>query len=159
MTSGGILGGFVFTQALVLALAYTYSQDNRGRKVSFFIITLPVQWLPYAMLLMTMVMGGPGAALNQAMGLVAAHLYDFLTRLYPTFGGGRNYIVTPSIVRRWFGGDRPGPTSRGYGTAFTARPAIQPSNRGTSSGFSSGFGSGVSNIWGSRGQGQRLGGD
>lgn len=139
--------------ALTLALAYTYAQDNRGKKVTIFIITIPVKWLPYAMLLMTFVMGGPGMALQQATGLLAAHLYDFLTRIYPTFGDGRNYIQTPAMVQRWFGATRPNIAARGYGTAY--RPATQQPSRGTSSGF----GGGMSNIWGSRGAGRRLGGD
>ena len=137
--------------ALILGIAYTYSQDNRGKKVSFFVITFNVIWLPWAMLLMTFIMAGPGAALNQGAGLLAAHLYDFLTRLYPTFGGGRNYIRTPALVKRWFGADRPGSQARGYGTAFR-RPSQAP-GRGTSSGF------GFSSAWGTRGQGRRLGGD
>lgn len=103
------------------------------------------------MLLLTFIMGGPQAALEQGMGVVAAHLYDFLTRLYPTFGGGRNFIRTPQFVKRWFGADRRSVTARGYGTAF--RPGVQQPTRST--GFSSGF----SGVWGSRGQGRRLGGD
>ncbi len=168
ITAGGILGGAIFTQglmpisnshehsaklspALILAFAYTYSQDNKGKKVSFFIITFNVIWLPWAMLLLTFIMGGPNAALNQVAGLVAAHLYDFLTRLWPTFGGGKNYITTPNFVKRWFGADKPGFQHRGYGTAY--RPGSQVPGRGTSSGF------GFSAAWGPRGQGRRLGGD
>ncbi len=92
-------------------------------------------------------------ALQQATGLLAAHLYDFLTRLYPTFGGGRNYIRTPAMVQRWFGATRPSTAARGYGTAY--RPASQQPSQGTSSGLSRG----ISSIWGSRGAGRRLGGD
>ncbi|KAI9796224.1 MAG: hypothetical protein M1835_004486 [Candelina submexicana] len=159
VTNGLILHGVVFTQALTLALAYTYAQENRGRQITLFVITLPVQWLPYVMLLMTSVMGGPDAALGQATGLLAAHLYDFLTRLYPEFGGGRNFIQTPALVKRWFGGNQPGPaTTRSYGTAFAARSTSQQS-QDASSGSSSGMATGVSNIWGSRGAGRRLGGD
>lgn len=139
--------------AIVLGLAYTYSQDNKGKKVSFFIITFNVMWLPWAMLLLTFVTGGPEAAMMQGTGLLAAHLYDFLTRLWPTFGGGRNYIFTPRFVRQWFGGDRRNIQVKGYGTAI--RPGMpQQAARGTSSGFSS-----FTSQWGSRGQGRRLGGD
>ena len=153
-------GNFIFVlytilaltiSALILGLAYTYSQDNKNKKVSFFIITFNAMWLPWAMMLMTFIMAGPGAAMAQATGLVAAHLYDFLTRLYPTFRGGRNYVSTPRFVLRWFGGDRPNIQSRGYGAAF--RPAAQQPAQATTSGFS-----GFSSAW-SRGQGRRLGGD
>ena len=167
-TAGGLLGGMIFTQrkhsalpyvfrnvlifaALILAIAYTYAQENKGKKVSFFIVTFNVVWLPWVMLLMTLVMAGPGAVLQQATGIVAAHLYDFLTRLWPTFGGGRNYIITPAIVKQWFGADRPNIQARGYGTAY--RQAVPAPGRGTSSGF------GFSSAWGTRGQGRRLGGD
>ena len=139
--------------ALVLGLAYTYSQDNKGKKVSFFIITFNVMWLPWAMLLLTFVTGGPYAAMMQGTGLLAAHLYDFLTRLYPTFGGGKNYVFTPGFVKRWFGGDRRNIQVKGYGTAY--RPGMpQQAARGTSSGFG-----GFTSQWGTRGQGRRLGGD
>lgn len=140
--------------ALILGLAYTYAQDNRGKKVTFYIITFNVIFLPWAILLLTLVLGGPQAAMAQGTGLLAAHLYDFLTRLWPTFGGGRNYIFTPNFVKRWFGGDRPNINVRGYGTAYRQATAPPPS-RGTSSGL--GAFSGGS--WLGRGQGRRLGGD
>lgn len=140
--------------ALILGLAYTYAQDNRGKKVTFYIITFNVVFLPWAILLLTFVLGGPQAALAQGTGLLAAHLYDFLTRLWPTFGGGRNYVFTPNFVKRWFGGDRPNIKVKGYGTAYGPATA-QPPSRGTSSGL--GVFSGGS--WLGRGQGRRLGGD
>ncbi|MCJ1466911.1 hypothetical protein MMC07_005533 [Pseudocyphellaria aurata] len=155
LTAGGIFRYPVFLSALVLGLAYTYSQDNKGKKARFFIVTFNVIWLPWAMLLLTLVMGGPRAAMIQGTGLLAAHLYDFLTRLYPTFGGGRNYIFTPEFVKRWFGGDRPSVNVKGYGTAFVpAATAQRSSTRGTSTGIG-----GFSGTWGTRGQGRRLGGD
>lgn len=100
---------------------------------------------------MTFVMAGPNAVMNQATGIPAAHLYVFLTRLWPNFGGGKNYIITPAIVTRWFGGDRPNTQTRGYGTAY--RQAASAPDRGTSGGF------GFASAWGTRGQGRRLGGD
>ena len=93
-------------------------------------------------------MAGPHEAKIQLTGIIGAHMYDFLTRIYPTFGGGRNPIFTPRIVRRWFGGDKPNSGARGYGTAF--RPADDDARRGTTSGFAA---------WSGRGSGRRLGGD
>ncbi|KAL2038532.1 hypothetical protein N7G274_008871 [Stereocaulon virgatum] len=150
-TAGGILGGMVFTQALILGIAYTYAQDNKGKKATFFIISFNVMWLPWAMLLMTFVMAGTNSAMNPATGIVAARLCVFRPRLWPEFGGGKNYIFTPNIVQRWFGGDRPNIQGRGYGTAY--RQAAPAPGRGTSSGF------GFASAWGTRGQGRRLGGD
>ncbi|KAK2765913.1 hypothetical protein FQN54_007428 [Arachnomyces sp. PD_36] len=154
MLTAGYLGGMVFTSALILALVYTFAQENRGRKVTFFVVQIPVEFLPFAMLGMTLVMGSWEGALLESMGIVAAHLYDFLTRIYPAFGGGRNYITTPGFVRRWFARGQPRQTTRPHGTAFRAN---QPTTQGgeSSRGWSSGFG----NSWGGRGAGRRLGGD
>ena len=155
-TAGLILKSFVFTHALLLAFIYTYAQDNRGRKVHFIFFQIPAELLPWAMLGMTLMMGGTGAALQQGTGVLAAHIYDFLTRLYPTFQGGRNYIQTPGFVRQYFTSIRPTTTQRAYGTSFrpAAQQAQQPqtANRGWTSGFSSG-------AWSGRGTGHRLGGD
>jgi Derlin-2/3 len=143
----------VFTSALVLAFAYTSTQDERGQKATFFVITIPAQWTPYLMLLMTFVMAGPQAAKVQVTGLVAAHLHDFLTRIWPTFGGGRNLVPTPGFVRRMFQATEASVTNSSFGTAFA--PAQRPS--GSSSGSSTG---GVlPESWRSRGSGRRLGGD
>lgn len=150
LTAGCLLGRLIFTSALILAFIYTWAQDNRGRKVMFFVIQIPAEWLPFAMLAVTLVMHGWGSVMSQGTGILAAHLYDFLTRIYPTFGGGRNYITTPAFIQRIFDGHRA--TSRTYGTAY--RPG-QQSTQGSSSGWSSSFGS----SWSSRGPGRRLGGD
>ncbi|KAL8810611.1 MAG: hypothetical protein Q9223_006784 [Gallowayella weberi] len=138
---------------MILALAYTYSQDNRRKKVNFFIIQLEAKWLPWAMLLGALVLGGgPYGMIYQGTGLIAAHLYDFLTRLYPNFGGGRNYIQTPAFITRWFGGADQRTQHKGFGTAFA--PQSQQAAR-PASGFSTAF----SSPWSSRGQGRRLGSD
>jgi len=153
--AGLILQSFVFTQALLLAFIYTYAQDNRGRKVHFIFFQIPAELLPWAMLAMTLMMGGTSATLQQGSGLLAAHLYDFLTRLYPTMQGGRNYIQTPSFVRRYFTANRATTTQRAYGTSFRPPPQNQPSPS-SSRGWTSGF---TSNAWTGRGGGHRLGGD
>jgi len=132
--------------ALVIAIAYTYAQDNRGKKIKFFIITMDVKWLPYAMLFLNFIINGIPSTQVQAMGIPAAHLYDFLTRLWPAFGGGKNLLPTPAFVTRWFGGASP--TDRivvkKHATVFRPPPA-------TTSSYTGG--------WGSRGQGRRLGGE
>ena len=128
--------------------------------MTFFIITFKVKWLPYAMLAMTFVMASPTAALHQATGLLAAHLYEFLQRIWPEHGGGRNLVQTPAIVQRWFGADRPGPRARGYGTAFGAAPREQSSNSTGGRGQASGIRLGnASQAWARRGPGHRLGGE
>lgn len=158
MVGGLVLQSYIFTHALLLAFIYTYSQDNRGRKVHFIFFQIPAEFLPWAMLAMTIFTGGPNAALQQGSGLVAAHLYDFLTRLYPTFQGGRNYVQTPTFIRNIFATSTPTTTQRAYGTSFRPAQAQAPaaSTASASRGWTSGFSSGS---WSGRGTGHRLGGD
>lgn len=121
--AGGLLGSATFLHALTLGYAWTYAQDNPTRQVSFFIIQFDAKYLPIALLFMTLIMESPAAAITQATGLVAAHLYDFLTRIWPTFGGGKNYIYTPDTVKRWFGGVAGSTQARSYGSVTQGRPA------------------------------------
>jgi Derlin-2/3 len=137
----------IFTSALVLAFAYTATQDDRGMQASFFVITIPAQWIPYAMLLMTLVADSPQAAMIQGTGLIAAHLHDFLTRLWPMFGGGWNVLQTPAFLsRRLFVREK----RTGHGTAYAPRPA--PAAEASSSRV-------LPESWSNRGSGHRLGGD
>ncbi|KAL4868490.1 hypothetical protein BDV12DRAFT_185861 [Aspergillus spectabilis] len=141
----------VIMVTLILAFAYTYSQDNKGTKTMFFVVEIPTLLLPWARLALTFVMKGWYRASIELTGIVAAHLYDFLTRIYPTFGGGKNYIVTPAFLRRWFTRSLRGGQDRVYGRAY--RP---PNEDGDAS---SGWTSSVRNAWDSRGSGRRLGGN
>ncbi|KIW09537.1 uncharacterized protein PV09_00410 [Verruconis gallopava] len=142
---GKFLGGVFFLQPLILAYAYTFSQDNPHSNVTIYILTFPAKYLPYALIALTFVMDGPHAAKFQLGGLLAAHAYDFLTRIWPTFGGGSNWLKTPDFVKRWFiGSGRPTPQTRSYGTAFQPRQQAPASS-----------GSSWSNT---RGPGRRLGG-
>lgn len=143
----------VFTSALVLAFAYTSCQDDRGQKATFFIVTIPAQWIPYAMLLMTFVMAGPEAAKVQGTGLIAAHLHDFLTRLWPTFGGGRNLVPTPAFVKRMWQTTEATVAGRTYGTAFTPAQRTESTSSGVPAGGV------LPESWRNRGSGHRLGGD
>jgi Derlin-2/3 len=142
----------IFTSALVLAFAYTSTQDDRGQQATFFVITIPAQWIPYAMLLMALVMGGPHAAMVQGTGLVAAHLHDFLTRIWPRFGGGKNLLPTPILFKRWFSVRQ---RNTGYGTARRA-PGSSAAATSPAEGSSSGV---LPESWQNRGSGHRLGGD
>ncbi|KAK5112685.1 hypothetical protein LTR85_011196 [Meristemomyces frigidus] len=158
---GGVyLQGIMLLSPLTLALAYTYAQENPDRQLSYFIVTFSAKWLPYAMLAGTFVMSSPQEALLQATGLVAAHAYDFVTKIWPEHGGGQRYLVTPQIVQRWFA--QPGgiPQQRAFGTAYTGRAAatqnVPQQQAGGGGGWASGFSGGN---WGNRGQGRRLGGE
>jgi Derlin-2/3 len=153
-TAGGLLNSYTFLPALTLSYAYTFAQDSPTRQVSFFIVNFDAKFLPFALLFMTFIIDGPEPAAAQLTGLLAAHLYDFLTRIWPTFGGGKNYIHTPNFVKRWFGGTT-GVQNRSFGYV------VQGQGRATGSGAGapSAAASGVSNRWGSVGPGRRLGGE
>ncbi|CAI7642390.1 unnamed protein product [Penicillium glandicola] len=156
LTAGGYLGVSILQSPMIMAFVYTYSQMNRGTKTRFWFIDIPVVFLPYAILLVTMVRVGWYGALVDSMGIIAAHTYDFLTRIYPTFGGGRNFITVPGFVERYFTNHDTSSGYRGYGTASRApRPAEQPSSASTSGSSWSSWTS--SNSWNGRGAGRRLG--
>ncbi|KAF2669179.1 DER1-domain-containing protein [Microthyrium microscopicum] len=145
--SGGyLLGGAALMKALVVGLAYTFSQDNPDSNVTMFILTFPAKYLPYALLAISAVSGGYSSAFIELTGLVSAHLYDFLTRIWPTFGGGRNLVPTPSFVQNWFRPRGGTAEARSYGQFI--RPSSQEPPTANTSGWNSG-----------RGPGRRLGGE
>jgi len=143
LTANYLLGSIIFTGGLITAITYTYAQENRGKKIKFIVITMDVKWLPWANIFLNFVISGLEPTKIMIVGVPAAHLYDFLTRLWPAFGGGRSIIWTPSFISNIFGGPRRVTVAK-HGTIF--RPPTQ-----STSTYSSG--------WGSRGQGRRLGGE
>ena len=136
-----------------MSLCYTSVQDRRGEKSGFFFFTVPSQVVPYCLLLATLLMS-PEMVPLQISGLFAAHMYDFLTRIYPEFGGGPNLLPPPAFLSRFV--TAPRVVQRAYGTAFTRGSTGQAS--GTSTGSSTG-GSVLPDSWRTRGTGHRLGGD
>lgn len=136
-------------QPLILALTYTWSQENPNANATIFVLTFPAKYLPFVMLFITAVSVGIRGAYVQLSGLLAAHLFDFLTRIWPTFGGGRNLLPTPPIVKRWFTPANARVQIRGYGTAV--HPGATPAESAAAAareGWSD-----------TRGPGRRLGGD
>ncbi|KAH8177475.1 der1-like family protein [Sarocladium implicatum] len=139
----------VFCKALILAMCYTATQDQRGAKANFYFITIPAQLTPVCMILVNLLFpNGVYMMMLELEGLVAAHLYDFLTRLWPEFGGGRNLIPTPAFLSRLV--QTPRVLERGFGTA------VRP--QGPSTGRTTGASTGpLPDSWRTRGPGQRLG--
>ncbi|KAJ5693356.1 hypothetical protein N7462_002779 [Penicillium macrosclerotiorum] len=152
LTAGLFLNSAVHLHALTTGLCWTYAQDNRGTKVSFFMFSIPVIYLPWAMLVITMVRNGFFGAVIEFTGIIGAHLYDFHTRIYPAFGGGRNYISTPQFVRRFFSKHTPRSGYRGYGTAFHQPDQSASASQAQSSGTDA-----SDRNWGNWGSGRRLG--
>jgi Derlin-2/3 len=130
-----------------MALTYTASQDQRGVQANFFFFNVPAQAVPYCMLAMSLLMN-PMAIPMQVSGMVAAHLHDFLTRLWPEFGGGWNFLAPPGFVSYLV--QTPRALRRDYGTAIRAPTA------GSTTGASTG--PVLPDSWKTRGSGQRLGG-
>ncbi|KAG6040329.1 hypothetical protein E4U41_000886 [Claviceps citrina] len=94
-------GFMTFLPALILAMAYTVTQEQSGANVNYMFVTIPAQMMPYAMLAINLLF--PGGAMNlllQLHGLFAGHLFDFLTKTWPNYGGGRNLIPTPAVLSR-----------------------------------------------------------
>ena len=130
-------------------MAYTVTQDQRGLKANFYFITIPAQLVPYCMILVNILFPRGYIRMLQLLeGLIAAHLYDFLSRIYPEFGGGPNVLATPA----WVSGiwRTPRVLERSFGTAI--RPGDDAS--GSSTGASRGP---LPDSWRTRGRGQRLG--
>lgn len=116
-------------------------------KASIYFITIPAQLMPYGMMAITYLMAGLDPMLLQLHGLVVAHLWDFLTRIWPEFGGGSNLLPTPAFLTRLV--QTPRVFQREYGTA------IRPTG---ASGSTTGAQAGpLPDSWRTRGSGQRLG--
>ncbi|KAF7561300.1 hypothetical protein G7046_g2842 [Stylonectria norvegica] len=138
-----------FLPALILAMAYTVTQDQRGQKANFYIITIPAQLTPYCMIAVNLLFpGGYYFMLLQLEGLLAAHLFDFLIRLWPEFGGGPNLLGTPNWVVGLI--RTPRVLERGFGTAIRPTEPLSGSSTGASRGP-------LPDSWRTRGSGQRLG--
>ncbi|KAA8906302.1 Der1-like family-domain-containing protein [Sphaerosporella brunnea] len=149
-----LIGGMTFCSPLILSLAYYWAAfESPSTRVNFFIATFPVKFLPWIMLLMTLVQGGN--VFLDLTGIVAAHAYLFLTEIWPRFGGGRD-LLRPlgDTVEGWF---------EGYERA--ARPQ-QPQRVQAQAGVRVGGAEGAtgsslfgqrSQVWAHRGQGHRLG--
>ncbi|KAK6350696.1 hypothetical protein TWF718_003883 [Orbilia javanica] len=165
-----ILGGMAFAPVMGIALAYSWGQRNRGRNITFFFITIKAQWLPYAIAGVTAIQS-PGSAFILASGIVSAHAYEFLTVLWPRFGGGSNLLPTPSFLKWSFEGG-PGTSTggvggvRAYGTGFDARardagpaPARAQGMFGGDGGRTTGSNARqpTNAAWRNRGAGHRLG--
>lgn len=151
------LNSFLYLQGLVMAICYTATQDQRGIQAQFFFFQVPAQLVPYCMLLVSLIMGGPQACFLQVIGLLAAHLHDFLTRLWPEFGGGPNLAPTPGFMSRLV--RTPRIVQREYGTAVrgTQNTGGAAAGGGGDGGGSSAGSGPLPDSWKTRGTGHRLG--
>ncbi|KAF3925623.1 Derlin-2 [Orbilia brochopaga] len=165
-----VTGGTHFAPVMGVALSYSWGQRNRGRPLKFFFVQIKAQWLPFCIIGIA-TLQSPGMALILLTGLVSAHAYEFLTVIWPKFGGGSNLLPTPSWLKWSFEGG-PGTQGgsvaghRGFGTAIDPRSQSAPAPRQSQGMFSGGSratgastGHSAAAAWRNRGTGHRLGGE
>lgn len=141
------LGSFVHTRPLLLALTYVSSRlAPPGTQTSIFgLVSIPLQYFPYALIALDLIMGGPQAAASSITGAVVGHLWwwgVWETRALENVG------KAPAFLRSFFGNsDGPAPATGGVGASGSGVHVIPPRRareEATTTGYS----------WGS---GQRLG--
>ncbi|KAK6349676.1 hypothetical protein TWF696_005955 [Orbilia brochopaga] len=163
-----LLGGMVFGPVMAVALSYSWGQRNRGKPLKFFFVQIKAQWLPFCIIAIA-ALQAPSSSLVLMTGIISAHAYEFLTVLWPKFGGGTNLLPTPNWLKWSFEGG-PGTRSasaggqRNYGTAFDSRAQNAPAPRQSQGMFTGGARTTGSNTgysataaWRNRGTGHRLG--
>ncbi|XP_009605271.2 derlin-1 isoform X1 [Nicotiana tabacum] len=105
--------------SIVFMLLYIWSREFPNANINIYgLVTLKAFYLPWAMLGLDVIFGSP--IMPDLLGIIAGHLYYFLTVLHP-LATGKNFLKTPiwvhKLVMRWKIG------------APTATPA-QPDNAG-----------------------------
>lgn len=84
--------------SLVFMLVYVWSREFPNAQINLYgLVTLKAFYLPWAMLALDVIFGSPLMA--DLMGIIAGHLYYFLTVLHP-LSGGRNILKTPIWVHK-----------------------------------------------------------
>ncbi|XP_022145089.1 derlin-1 [Momordica charantia] len=114
--------------SLVFMLLYVWSREFPNAQINLYgLVTLKAFYLPWAMLALDVIFGSP--LVPDLLGILAGHLYYFLTVLHP-LAGGKNILRTPfwvhRLVSRWRIGappvQRAQPTDdRGTSGAFRGR--------------------------------------
>ncbi|KAK1264781.1 Derlin-1 [Acorus gramineus] len=119
--------------SLVFMLLYVWSREFPNAQINIYgLVSLKAFYLPWAMLALDVIFGSP--LMPDLLGIIAGHLYFFLTVLHP-LATGRNLLKTPrwvhKLVARWRIGVptnpsyfRPGvtaPVTQGGASAFSGR--------------------------------------
>uniref|UniRef100_A0A1D1XUC2 Derlin n=1 Tax=Anthurium amnicola TaxID=1678845 RepID=A0A1D1XUC2_9ARAE len=115
--------------SLVFMLLYVWSREFPNAQVNIYgLVALKAFYLPWAMLALDVIFGSP--LMPDLLGIVAGHLYYFLTVLHP-LASGKNILKTPvwvhKLVARWGVGAQMnspvpgGPSSTSTGGAFSGR--------------------------------------
>ncbi|KAF3442949.1 hypothetical protein FNV43_RR16867 [Rhamnella rubrinervis] len=117
--------------SLVFMLVYVWSREFPNANINIYgLVTLKAFYLPWAMLALDVIFGSP--IIPDLLGIIAGHLYYFLTVLHP-LSGGKNILKTPmwvrKVVSRWrIGAQQTWPTQ-------TSRAQPQHAERNTGVAF------------------------
>lgn len=89
--------------SLVFMLVYVWSREFPNAQINIYgLVTLKAFYLPWAMLALDVIFGSP--LVPDLLGIIAGHLYYFLTVLHP-LATGKNLLKTPKwvqkLVARW----------------------------------------------------------
>ncbi|XP_020097075.1 derlin-1 [Ananas comosus] len=89
--------------SMVFMLLYVWSREYPNAQINIYgLVSLKAFYLPWTMLALDVIFGSP--LMPDLLGIVAGHLYYFLTVLHP-LSGGRNILKTPlwvhRLVARW----------------------------------------------------------
>lgn len=89
--------------SLVFMLLYLWSREFPNANINIYgLVNLKAFYLPWAMLALDVIFGSK--IVPDLLGIIAGHLYYFLTVLHP-LAGGRNILKTPlwmhKLVARW----------------------------------------------------------
>ncbi|KAE8698395.1 Derlin-1 [Hibiscus syriacus] len=110
--------------SLVFMLLYVWSREFPNAQINIYgLVTLKAFYLPWAMLALDVIFGSP--LIPDLLGIIAGHLYYFLTVLHP-LATGKVFLKTPmwvyclhrsKVVARW---------RIGVPTQPSSRPSAQP---------------------------------
>ncbi|XP_059432205.1 derlin-1 [Corylus avellana] len=95
--------------SLVFMLVYVWSREFPNAQINIYgLVSLKAFYLPWAMLALDVIFGS--SILPDLLGIIAGHLYYFLTVLHP-LAGGKIILKTPKwvhkLVARWRIGAQP----------------------------------------------------
>ena len=102
--------------SLVFMLVYVWSREFPNAQINIYgLVQLKAFYLPWAMLALDVIFGSPLTA--DLLGIIAGHLYYFLTVLHP-LASGKYILKTPAwvdklVARRRIGAPVARPMSRG----------------------------------------------
>lgn len=86
--------------SLVFMLVYVWSREFPNAQINIYgLVTLKAFYLPWAMLALDVIFGSP--LVPDLLGIIAGHLYYFLTVLHP-LATGKNLLKTPKWVYPYF---------------------------------------------------------